>query len=114
MGTGGEIRVNIQPKSATLRAGEVQRFVGYVSGATRPGVTWTVNGIPGGDAAVGVIDGTGLYTAPATLPSPSSFLITATSVASPGDTASANVTLLNPVPVVAYLDPPTLIPSMPF
>jgi hypothetical protein len=41
-------------------------------------VAWTVNGVPGGSAAVGSIDGRGLYVAPAQVPPPGRVTIRAT------------------------------------
>ena len=48
-----------------------------------PSVTWSVNGIDGGSPDVGTIDSDGVYSAPATVPSPGSVTIRATSVDAP-------------------------------
>jgi uncharacterized protein (DUF1800 family) len=70
------------------------------------GMAFSVNGVPGGNAAFGTISSTGLYTAPAVVPSPDSVVITATSdelpMAPPG---SATVTIWNPVPVLNAVTP---------
>ncbi|HEY4303323.1 MAG TPA: Ig-like domain-containing protein [Gemmatimonadaceae bacterium] len=58
--------------------------------------TWTVNGISGGNATFGTITAAGFYTAPATVPTPSSFNICATQ-ASPSSAGCAQMTI-NPVP----------------
>ncbi len=71
-----------------------QQFTATVTNSTSQTVTWAVTG----GSANGSIDQTGLYTSPATLPSPNSAItITATSSAatSPG---TATVTLQTPTP----------------
>jgi uncharacterized protein (DUF1800 family) len=62
-------------------------------------VSWQVNGTIGGSAAAGVISTAGLYTAPASLPSPNTVTISAVSSAAsaPGTMAA---TILNPIPGV--------------
>jgi hypothetical protein len=52
----------VTPRSAALTLLQSQQFSTTVSG----GVTWTVDGIAGGSAAVGTISPGGLYTPPAT------------------------------------------------
>ena len=77
-------------------------FTASVTGTSNTGVTWTVNGITNGNATYGTITGTGLtvtYTAPAAMPSPATFNVTATSVADTTKSASVSVTILPPVAV---------------
>src|ERR1041385_358298 len=50
-------------------------------GNFNPAVSWSVNDVQGGNSIVGTITTTGLYTAPATVPTPFTIRITATSVA---------------------------------
>jgi hypothetical protein len=61
------VTVSVSPASATVRAGRTQTFTGTVTGASG-GVTWSVNGIAGGNTGVGQIDTTGKYFAPPTPP----------------------------------------------
>jgi len=56
-------------------------------------VSWEVNGIPGGSAAVGTITQGGLYTAPATLPKPSRVVVAARPVSQPQQPESALISL---------------------
>jgi hypothetical protein len=56
------------------------QFTAQVIGATGQTVTWAVTG----GSANGMVDATGLYTAPATPPNPPTATITATSSASHG------------------------------
>ena len=58
-----------------------------------PGVNWKVNGVDGGDDTNGHISAAGLYTAPATVPSPATFSVTAISQADPNQSDSADVTI---------------------
>jgi hypothetical protein len=55
-----------------------------------------VNDISGGNATVGTISATGLYTAPAAVPSPALVTVRATSVATPSSRGSAALTVLAP------------------
>ncbi len=77
-----------------------------VSEATGAPLTYSVNGVQGGNAVLGTIDSNGLYTAPAIVPVPNS--VTITSVASnypnlpPG---SVTLAVLNPIPVLSSVTP---------
>ena len=88
--------------SAETRLGATTQFTATVTGTANTAVAWQVNGIAGGSAALGTISATGLYTAPASLPSPNTVTIGA--VNSAASTASATGTLtetiLNPIPTV--------------
>ena len=61
--------VTITPESAVLFPRATQQFTAAVSGTTMSMVKWTVNGVEGGNATIGTISSTGLYTAPQTVPS---------------------------------------------
>ncbi len=58
-----------------------QTFIATVTGTTNTAVTWQVDGVPGGNTTVGTIDNSGNYTAPGTVPSPSTVTIEAVSTA---------------------------------
>jgi hypothetical protein len=73
--------MTVTPPSAVLRAGDTTQFAAKVTGNMNQAVTWSVNGLPAGDATVGTIDATGKYKAPLSLPSPPSVTVKATSVA---------------------------------
>ena len=93
------------PLTSTLSASETFQFTETVTGTTNQAVTWSVNGVNGGNSTVGTITPTGLYTAPATVPT-SGTVITATSVADTTRTGTANVTLLAGVdPTLSSIDP---------
>jgi hypothetical protein len=71
--------------------GNTQQLTATVTGTSNAAVTWSVNGISGGNPMVGTISSTGLYTAPQDLPAPPNATIQATSVAN--NSASANTVL---------------------
>ncbi|HTF66241.1 MAG TPA: hypothetical protein VK638_26505, partial [Edaphobacter sp.] len=80
-------------------------YAATVTGSTNTGVTWSVNGVPGGNATDGSISAQGLYAAPATAPQPSTITITATSKADSSVAKSLVTTLVTPV------SPSSRIPS---
>jgi hypothetical protein len=92
--------VSISPSSATVQGKATQQFTGTVSPVPNLGVTWSVDGVQGGNASTGTVDTNGLYTAPA---SSGTHTITATSKDDPGSSASAQVT----VPPGLSLTPPS-------
>ena len=77
------ITITISPPSVTIRGGGTQQFIGQAFSTPNSAVTWSVNTIPGGNASVGTIDASGLYTAPIPAPSSNVVQVTATSVADP-------------------------------
>ena len=83
-----------------VRLGSTAQFAATVTGETSSAVTWQVNGINGGSAAVGTISAAGLYTPPAVIPATNPVAITAVSVAAPSVTGSTNELIWNPLPAV--------------
>jgi len=79
---------------ASLTVGQTFQFTARVLNTTNTATTWSVGGVRGGDSTVGTISSTGLYTAPASVPSPASVTITATSNADVSNSASVRVTIL--------------------
>src|SRR5260370_21760182 len=61
----------ISPTSATVLLGTSLQFLSNETGSTNA-IVWSVNGVANGNASVGTISSTGLYTAPATRPIPAS------------------------------------------
>lgn len=88
------VTVTVQPLTANVVLGQSQQFQATVSGTSNDAVSWTVNGTVGGNSASGTVSPAGLYTAPATMPSPPNVTVTAVSQASPQASGSATVTLL--------------------
>lgn len=93
------VGISITPTTATVDAGQSLQFNATVTNATNTAVNWSVNGTTGGSASVGAISASGVYTAPGTFPGLSQVTVTATSQADPNESASAVVTLAQPVGV---------------
>ena len=87
------VSVTISPASATVAAGGTQQFTATVENTSNTAVTWQVNGVTGGNATVGTISSSGLYTAPGAVPNPAAVTITAVSQADATKSASAQVTV---------------------
>lgn len=87
------VTVSVDPSAQGIAIGKTQQFTTTVTGTINLGVAWTVNQVAGGNAALGTISATGLYTAPAAIPNPNSITVTATSVADSTKAASATVTV---------------------
>jgi hypothetical protein len=102
-----QLTINISPTSANIRAGASQAFTAELKNATNPNVTWAINGIAGGSAAIGMISPSGAYTAPGTLPNPNSVTVSVTSVQDSNVKASSTVTLWNPTPAISEVSPST-------
>jgi hypothetical protein len=71
--------------------GGTQQFTASVSGTSNTAVTWSAGGVTGGNGTVGTISASGLYTAPAMMPTPSEITIAAVSAASPTISGTAMV-----------------------
>jgi hypothetical protein len=102
-----QIAVSVTPTAANVRAGAGQPFAATVTGTTNQAVTWSVNGVVGGNATVGLITNAGLYTAPSVLANPNTITISATSAAASNASSSSDVTLWNATPVLSSVSPAT-------
>lgn len=78
--------VAISPSAVTLITGTTQQFTATVQGVTNPTITWSVDGVTGGNSTVGTVSSSGLYTAPSR---PGSHTV----VASAGSSGSASAPL---------------------
>src|SRR5437879_4918212 len=97
------VTVSVAPAAASVQTGGTQTFTATVTNTTNTAVTWQVNGITGGNTSVGTISTTGVYTAPATVPSPAMVTVTAVSVADPTRSGAAQVTVTAPPPSTSWL-----------
>jgi uncharacterized protein (DUF1800 family) len=84
-----------------LRVGATTTFTATVTNLTNTAVTWQVNGVAGGNSTYGTISSAGVYTPPAAVPTANTVTVSAVSVASPTVSGSAQLALLNPVPVLS-------------
>jgi hypothetical protein len=84
--------------STSVTLGTTSQYAATVAGSTETEVTWSVEGVAGGNAAVGTISATGLYTAPAKSSNTGTVTITAASVADSSKSQSLAVNLIAPPP----------------
>src|SRR5581483_3888048 len=56
--------VSISPTTSTLGVSATQQFTATVQNVTNPSLSWSVDGVAGGNSTVGTISDQGLYTAP--------------------------------------------------
>ena len=89
------LSLTVAPASSKLALQGVQQFTATVQGTTNTSVTWSVDGVAGGNSMVGTITTGGLYTAPGTA---GTYTVTATSVALPSYSVNATVTVVNAPP----------------
>lgn len=96
--------VTISPSSTSVNVFATQQFTATVANATNTAVTWQVNGVAGGSQTTGYISSSGLYLAPAGVPTtsdgkgqsmPTTVTVSAVSQASPAAVATAVVTINN-------------------
>ena len=95
------VSVSVTPKrAAVVITAQSQQFIATVSGDTQNlGVTWSVDGTGGGNATVGSISSSGLYTPPS---SGGVHIVTATSAADTGQSASATIAVTDLSGVFTY------------
>ena len=89
--------------SADTRLGTTTQFTATVTNSSNTNVTWQVNGITGGSTTSGTISASGLYTAPAALPSQNPVTISAISQASTSVSGTFSEAIWNPIPVVSTI-----------
>lgn len=88
------ISVTISPTTALVTVGAQQQFQAIVSGTSNGAITWTLSGTGCTGSACGTVTSAGLYTAPSTVPNPSTVKVTASSQAETSQSASATVTII--------------------
>lgn len=87
------VSVTLTPKAANLLVGESVQFWATVYNSTNREVTWTLSGVGCSGATCGTISNAGLYTAPASVPSPNIVIIKAVSAADTSKSASATIAI---------------------
>jgi hypothetical protein len=88
------VTVTVMPNSAQPYQGESVQFNAKVENASSTAVNWQVNGAAGGNTTVGMIDSTGLYTAPTLVPNPPTLTVTAVLQSDSTKKGSSSVTIL--------------------
>jgi hypothetical protein len=86
---------------AAVVTGSTQQFTAAINSVGSSAVEWLVNGVAGGNATVGTISSSGVYTAPGAVPNSA---ITVTAVDASDSLASANaaVTIITPAALEAH------------
>lgn len=84
------ISVQLNQGSASLNVNSTTQFTATVEGTSNTTVSWTVDGVSGGNSSDGTITAAGLYTAPSLA---GNHTVTATSAADTTKSASAAVTV---------------------
>ncbi len=119
------VSVTVSPTTYTLAANHRVTLALQINGTSNTAVSWSVNGIPGGNAVLGQICATGSnpcqivasstasqvdYLAPGSIPSPNPVSAMAVSAADPTKSASAQITVINHVLVSVQPASVTLAP----
>ena len=86
------VAIAISPTQAQMYLGGTQQFSATVAGAINNAVNWEVNGIAGGNSAVGTISSTGFYAAPAQLTN-AAIMVEAALAEAPTIYANANLSI---------------------
>ncbi len=94
-GSGGsqQITVTIKPTSTVVTVNQSVPFTDTVTGTTNTAVNWEVNGVAGGTATTGTISASGVYAAPAQVPSPAMVTVTVALQVDATKFASAAITV---------------------
>jgi uncharacterized protein (DUF1800 family) len=104
--TTSQAAVTVSPAAVNVRPGDpTLQFTDAVTGTSDTAVIWSVNGTAGGNTTFGTISNSGVYTAPASVPSSNSVTVQASLVNSPGVQGTSTLTLLNPIPVISSVSP---------
>lgn len=101
------ISVHVAPATASVGTNQTQQFAATVSGTTNTAVTWQVSSTSASAASIGTINASGLYTAPATVPTGGTVTVTAISQADTTKTGTAVVSVKAPPAVVVTVSPKT-------
>jgi hypothetical protein len=119
------VGVSVAPATATLAASHRLTLTSAVNGSANSNVLWNVNGVPGGNSALGQICALGSspcqsvlsasdapvdYLAPGAIPTPNPVTVQAVSVADSTKSASAQITIINHVLVSVLPASVTLAP----
>ncbi len=88
------LEVSVSPTTTSVLPNSSRTFTATVTNAADQTVTWQVDGVAGGNTVRGTITATGVYTAPASLPTPAVVTVTAVSNQDPSRSGSASVTIM--------------------
>jgi hypothetical protein len=89
------VTVTVTANSPNPYQGEPDQFTATVENAADTIVTWQVNQMSGGSPTFGIIDSTGLYTAPTVVPNQPTVTVTAVLQSDSTKTGSSHITILS-------------------
>jgi uncharacterized protein (DUF1800 family) len=98
--TGGAATAVTVTGPSTVNIGTPGQYTASVAGTQNQSVTWAINGVAGGNATLGTIAASGLYTPPSSVPATNAIVIAATSTVTPTVSGSLNATILDQVPII--------------
>jgi uncharacterized protein (DUF1800 family) len=108
-GITNQTAVLLTPGSPDVRLGDPPvQFTATVTGTKETTLSWSVNGVAGGNATTGTVSASGLYTPPAAVPADNVVTVEAALVEGPAISATSPVTLWNPLAIVSSVFPPTI------
>ena len=99
------VTVTVTSSGSSVLLGDMQQLTAKVTGTPNTAVSWSVNGVSGGNSTVGTISNTGLYTAPQILPNAASVTIQATSQANSSVSANTVLTITSDIRVNVATSP---------
>jgi uncharacterized protein (DUF1800 family) len=105
--------VTVSPTAVPVHLGTFYQFSVKVTGVTNTAVGWSIAVPSGATGSPGNISTGGRYTPPPAMPSINTVIVTVSSLAAPSASATATITLQNPVPTVASTSP-SVVPAGPF
>jgi Divergent InlB B-repeat domain len=97
--------VSVTPKSPSIGLGQTIQFSAATTGLSNQDVLWYSGGSLGGNSAAGTISGSGLYTAPTTMPGQNPVSIKAVSKINSSVSATVYVSLLTAGPTLTSVTP---------
>ncbi|MCX6611832.1 MAG: DUF1800 family protein, partial [Acidobacteria bacterium] len=97
-------KITVYPGAATIAKGTSRQMTGYVQLSPNT-VSWSINGVLGGNSTFGTVSQTGLYQAPAEVPTPNLITIRVASKAYPNEVGTAQISITQPQPNVWSIYP---------
>jgi len=92
-------------RSPDVRLSATDQVTATVTGSSNQNVSWFVNAVAGGNATLGTISASGVYSAPSAMPAAGTVTIKAVSAADSSATATTALMLWNPSPTLGSLSP---------
>ena len=99
------VSVALSAASPDVRLGATDQVTATVTGSSNQNVSWFVNAVAGGNAAVGTISASGVYSASSAMPATGTVTIKAVTAADSSASATATLTLWNPSPTLSSVSP---------